>query len=77
MIVISLVLAVGAIVFGFWSYSVSLRSSIRMKYYNINSTNREQMIQREYNQRLGYAITLFVMFTILVAAVVYYVFFSS
>lgn len=57
--IVSFLLSLTAIVLGFWSYSISLRSSIRMKYYNNHSSDREQMIQRECKEKLGKAILLF------------------
>lgn len=71
--IVSFLLTLIAIVLGFWSYSISLRSSIRIKYYNNHSSDREQIIQREFNQRLVNAILLFLMFTILVGALAYLV----
>ena len=70
---ISIILSVIAIVLGFWSYSISLRSSIRMKYYNNHSSDREQIIKREFNQRLSNAILLFLIFAILMGSLAYLV----
>ena len=70
---ISIILSVIAIVSGFWSYKISLRSSIRIKYYNNHSSDREQIIQREINQRFGNAILVFLIFAILVGALAYLV----
>ena len=70
---ISIILSVIAIVLGFWSYKISLRSSIRMKYYNNHSSDREQMMQREYKEKLGKAILLFLIFAILMGSLAYLV----
>lgn len=69
--IVSFLLSLTAIVLGFWSYSISLRSSIRMKYYNNHSSDREQMIQREYKEKLGKAILLFLIFAILMGSLAY------
>ena len=71
--IVSFLLSLTAIVLGFWSYSISLRSSIRMKYYNNHSSDREQMMQREYKEKLGKAILLFLIFAILMGSLAYLV----
>lgn len=71
--IVSFLLSLTAIVLGFWSYSISLRSSIRMKYYNNHSSDREQMMQREYKDKLGKAILLFLIFAILMGSLAYLV----
>ena len=70
---VSFLLSLTAIVLGFWSYSISLRSSIRIKYYNNHSSDREQMMQREYKEKLGKAILLFLIFAILMGSLAYLV----
>lgn len=71
--IVSFLLSLTAIVLGFWSYSISLRSSIRMKYYNNHSSDREQMMQREYKEKLSKAILLFLIFAILMGSLAYLV----
>lgn len=71
--IVSFLLSLTAIVLDFWSYSISLRSSIRMKYYNNHSSDREQIIKREFNQRLSNAILLFLIFAILMGSLTYLV----
>ena len=71
--IISMTLTITAIVLGFWSYAIALRSTIRMKYYNNPSSDREQIIKREFNQRLSNAILLFLIFAILMGSLAYLV----
>ena len=71
--IVSFLLTLTAIVLGFWSYSISLRSSIRLKYYNNHSSDREQIVKREFNQRLSNAILLFLIFAILMGSLAYLV----
>ena len=60
--IISMTLTITAIVLGFWSYAIALRSTIRIKYFN-----------REFNQRLSNAILLFLIFAILMGLLAYLV----
>ena len=71
--IVSFLLSLTAIVLGFWSYKISLRMSIHMKYRNYYNSDREQIIQREINQRFGNAIKWFTMFVILLGVLAYLV----
>ena len=71
--IISMTLTITAIVLGFWSYAIALRSTIRIKYFNYHSSDREQKIQHEYKRKLSFAITLFVVFTVLTCSLTYLV----
>lgn len=58
--ILSMVLAMIAIVLGFWAYSLSLRTNIRLKYRNIVFGERlEELVRREYSQKMVFAMTLF------------------
>lgn len=57
--ILSMVLAMIAIVLGFWAYSLSLRTNIRLKYRNIVDGELEELVRREYSQRMVFAMTLF------------------
>ena len=71
--IVSFLLSLTAIVLGFWSYKISLRMSVHMKYRNYYNSDREQIIQREINQRFGNAILVFLIFAILAGALAYLV----
>lgn len=73
LMIISMTLTITAIVLGFWSYAIALRSTIRIKYFNYHSSDREQIIKREFNQRLSNAILLFLIFAILMGSLAYLV----
>lgn len=73
LMIITMTLTITAIVLGFWSYAIALRSTIRMKYYNNHSSDREQIIKREFNQRLSNAILIFLIFAILMGSLAYLV----
>lgn len=71
---IPLTLTVIAIVFGFKSYSIGLRNDIRVKYHRfLGLSGVESMMEKEYQQGLNRAITLFVVFTILLGVLSYLV----
>ena len=57
--ILSMVLAMIAIVLGFWAYSLSLRANIRLKYRNIVDGELEELVRREYSQKMVFAMTLF------------------
>lgn len=58
--ILALVLAGIAIILGFWTYSLSLRTNIRLKYRNIvDGEKLEELVRGEYSQRMGFAMTLF------------------
>lgn len=58
--ILSMVLAMIAIVLGFWAYSLSLRTNIRLKYRNIVFGERlEELVRREYSQKMVFAMALF------------------
>lgn len=71
--IVSFLLALTAIMLGFWSYKISLRMSIRMKYRNYYKSDREQIIQREINQRFGNTVMHFIMVAVLLGALAYLV----
>ena len=71
--IISMTLTITAIVLGFWSYAIALRSTIRIKYFNYHSSDREKIIKHEFNQRLSNAILLFLIFAILMGSLAYLV----
>lgn len=72
--IIPVFLEVIAIVLVFWSYRISLRMSIHMKYHNYYSSDKEQIIKREINQKFGKTIMHFIMFIILLGVLVYLAF---
>lgn len=71
---IPLTLSVIAIVLGFKSYSIGLRNDIRVKYHRfLGQSGVESMMEKEYVQGISRAITLFIVFTILLGALSYLV----
>lgn len=73
LMIVSMTLTITAIVLGFWSYAIALRSTIRIKYFNYHSSDREKKIQLEYKRKLNHAITIFIAFVILLSIVAYLV----
>lgn len=73
LMIVSMTLTITAIVLGFWSYAIALRSTIRIKYFNCHSSDREKKIQLEYKRKLNHAITIFIAFVILLSVVAYLV----
>lgn len=74
LMLIPLVLSVIAVVLGFKSYSIGLKSNIRLNYRNMSwIANREQLIQSEYEQKMRNAVILFLVFTILLGVLSYLV----
>lgn len=73
LMIVSMTLTITAIVLGFWSYAIALRSTIRIKYFNYHSSDREKKIQLEYKRKLNHAITIFIAFVILLSVVAYLV----
>ena len=60
LIILLMVLAMIAIVLGFWAYCLSLRTNIRLKYRNIVFGEKlEELVRREYSQRMVSAMTMF------------------
>lgn len=56
---IPLTLSVIAVVLGFKSYSISLRSQIRLKYCSYYHSDREEKIRQEHNRKMTFAVGLF------------------
>lgn len=74
LMLIPLTLSVIAVVLGFKSYSIGLKSNIRLKYHSMSwISNREQVIQSEYEQKMRNAVILFVVFSILLGVLAYLV----
>lgn len=71
LMIVSITLTITAIVLVFWSYAIALRSTIRIKYFNYHSSDREKKIQLEYKRKLNHAITIFIAFVILLSVVAY------
>ena len=74
LMLIPLTLSVIAVVLGFKSYSLGQKSNIRLKYHSMSwISNREQVIQSEYEQKMRNAVILFVVFSILLGVLAYLV----
>ena len=74
LMLIPLTLSVIAIVLGFKSYSIGLRNDIRVKYRRfLGQSGVESMMEKEYEQGICRAITLFVVFSILLGVLSYLV----
>ena len=74
LMIIPFTLTVVAVVLGFKSYSISLRNSIRYKYRRFIGTSEvEQMIEKEYNQILGWTVAAFIFVVLMVGALSYFV----
>ena len=67
-------LTVIAMVLGFKAYTIGLKSDIRVKYRRfLGQSGVELMMEKEYKQEVSRAITLFVVFSILLSALSYFV----
>lgn len=69
---ISLTISAIAMVLGFKSYSIALKNEIRCKYHRfIGQSGVEEMKGKEYIQGMSRAITLFIVFTVLLGILGY------
>ena len=71
LMLIPLALTVIAVVLGFKSYSVALRSQIRLKYYGYYHSDREEKIHQEHKRKMTFVVGLFTIAVLMLGALVY------
>lgn len=71
LMLIPLTLTVIAVVLGFKSYSIALRSQIRLKYCGYYHSDREEKILQEYKRKMTFVVGLFTTAVLILGVLAY------